>query len=57
MAIAEIELPENKKEPDEIPEIIKKNLIYEVPLTDSRFSNKLLGDPKYAIELLKSFRK
>lgn len=56
MAVAEIEMPENKKGPDELPEIIKKNLIYKVPLTDNRFSNKLLGDAKYATEILRSLK-
>jgi len=52
MAIAEVELPEDQLEPHSLPEIVKKHLIYKVPLTDSRFSNKLLGDARYALELL-----
>lgn len=52
MAVAEIELPEDQLEPNSLPEIVKQNLIYKVPLTDARFSNKLLGDARYAAELL-----
>lgn len=52
MSVAEIELPENKLEPESLPDIVKKNLIYKVPLNDNRFSNKLLGDARYAAELI-----
>lgn len=52
MAVAEIELPEDQLEPYSLPDIVKKSLIYKVPLTDGRFSNKLLGDARYAAELL-----
>jgi CYTH domain-containing protein len=57
MAVAEIEMPENQIEPDSVPDIVKKNLIYKVPLTDARFSNKLLGDARYAAELLQEILK
>lgn len=57
IAIAEVELPENRNEPYTIPKIIKNNLIYSVPLTDTRFSNKLIGDARYASQLLKETRK
>lgn len=52
IAVAEVELPEDQMEPDSIPDIVKKNLLYKVPLTDNRFSNKLLSNAKYAAELL-----
>ena len=52
MAIAEIEMPENQLEPKSIPDIVKNNLIFKVPLTDNRFSNKLLSNAKYAAEIL-----
>lgn len=57
MAVAEIELPEDQVEPDSIPDVVKKNLLYKVPLTDNRFSNKLLGDARYAAELLNEITK
>jgi CYTH domain-containing protein len=52
MAVAEVELPEDQMEPESIPNIIKKNLLFKVPLTDNRFSNKLISNAKYAAELL-----
>ena len=52
IAVAEVELPEDQMEPDSVPNIVKKNLLYKVPLTDNRFSNKLLSNAKYAAELL-----
>lgn len=56
MAVAEIELPEGKEGPDTLPNIVKDNIIYEVPLTDNRFSNKLLGDARYAAELFQEIK-
>jgi CYTH domain-containing protein len=53
-AMAEIEMPESQIYPKVLPTFIKNNLIFEVPLLDSRFSSKLLGDVKYAINLLRS---
>lgn len=52
IAVAEVEMPEGQLEPDIMPGIIKENLLYKVPLTDTRFSNKLLGDARYASDLL-----
>jgi len=52
MAVAEVELPEDQMEPDTIPDIVKRNMLFKVPLTDNRFSNKLLSNAKYAAELL-----
>lgn len=57
MCVAEVELPEDQYEPHTIPETIQKKLLYSVPLTDTRFSNKLLGDARYASQLLKEIRK
>lgn len=57
MAVAEAELPEGQLEPTEIPPFIKDNLLYRVALTDGRFSNKLLGDPRYATDLLSEILK
>lgn len=56
-AVAEIEMEENKLEPDSIPDLIKNNVILKVPLNDARFSNKLLGDARYASRLLKNINK
>lgn len=57
MCVAEVELPEDQYEPHSIPNLIQKKLLYSVPLTDTRFSNKLLGDARYASQLLKEIRK
>jgi CYTH domain-containing protein len=57
MAVAEVELAEDQYEPESIPDVISKQLLYSVPLTDTRFSNKLLGDARYASQLLKEIRK
>lgn len=57
IAIAEIEMPEGRIEPEVIPDFIYKNTIYKVPLTDARFSNKLLGDARYASKLLEEILK
>lgn len=57
MAIAEIEMPEGQTEPKSIPDIVKKNLLHRVDINDCRFSNKLLGDARYAAELLEEILK
>jgi len=57
MAVAEIELPEDQMDPDSIPDVVKKNMIFKVPLTDTRFSNKLLGNARYAAELINEITK
>lgn len=56
MAVAEIEMPEGQIEPDSLPSVVKDNLIYKVDLTDNRFANKLLGDARYACEILKELQ-
>lgn len=56
-AVAEIELPEGQFEPESIPKIILENTIFFVPIDDGRFSNKLLGDAKYATGLLNELSK
>lgn len=43
-AMAEIELPEGAPPPEELPELIEAYLVLKVPLTDSRFFNKNLGN-------------
>lgn len=56
-AMAELEMPEGQTKPNFIPDFIKNNLVYEVPLTDTRFSSKLIADIRYAVELNKSLLK
>lgn len=51
-AMAEHEMPENQLTPNFMPDIIKKYLIFEVPLLDDRFSSKRLADVKHAKKLL-----
>lgn len=57
--LAEVELPESSPppSPEMIPEIIRPFILYEVPLTDDRFSNKKLGDVEYARKLYNSVEK
>jgi CYTH domain-containing protein len=57
IAIAEIELPEGHKEPATLPYFVQTNLLYKIEATDNRFSNKLLGDARYATKLLKKYTK
>ncbi len=47
----EVELHEGESRPKSIPDFLKKYLLYEVPLTDDRFSNKRLSDVEYATNL------
>lgn len=51
LVMAEYEMPEGQEAPKEIPDYISENLIYEVPLTDFRFSSKLLSDVRYSKEI------
>lgn len=55
--LAEAELPEDAPRPQKLPSFLRKNLIYEVPLTDDRFSNKRLGSVKYARKIYKQLLK
>lgn len=50
-AMAEFEMPEGQKQPTVVPDFITKHLIHEVPLTDTKFSSKLLADVRYATDL------
>lgn len=56
IAVAEIEMPEGQIEPKSLPKIIEQNLLHKVALTDNRFSNKLLGDARYAAELVQEIK-
>lgn len=49
--ILEVELPEGHPRPKKLPDFLKNHVLYEVPLTDDRFSNKRLGDVNYARQL------
>ncbi len=48
--LAEVELTEGSPR-IALPDFIKDNLLYEVPLTDDRFGNKRLGDVEYATSM------
>ena len=50
---AEVELDEGAPRPKKVPDFLKDYILYEVPLTDDRFSNKRLGDIEYANRLYK----
>jgi len=50
-ALAEFEMEEGQLRPKNIPDFIKEDLLYEVELTDCRFSSKLLADIRYATKL------
>jgi len=54
-AMAEVEMPEGASPPN-LPEWLRWHVLFEVPLTDDRFSNKMLGDQQYACELYKTLR-
>lgn len=51
--LAEFEMPEGQLEPYFIPSFITDVLIYDVPLTDCKFSSKVLADIRYANSLYK----
>ena len=57
LAVAEIELLPWQKAPTHIPDLIKNFIIFTVPIEDNRFSNKKLGNQKYASKLLASVKK
>lgn len=54
--MAEVEMPENAPPPP-LPEWLRKYVLYQVPLTDDRFSNKMMCDVQYATELYRTFTK
>lgn len=56
-SLAEIELPEGAPRPSPLPKFLREFVIHEVCLTDDRFSNKRLGDVRYANELYQSLFK
>jgi CYTH domain-containing protein len=56
-AMAEVELPEGAPPPEELPNLIQKYLILKVPLTDSRFFNKNLGNVESVTSLYEDLLK
>lgn len=54
--LLEVELDEGSPRPDNMPMFLKKHVLFEVPLTDNRFSNTRLGDVQYAKELYLKFQ-
>jgi len=57
-AMMEVEVDEGAPRPDlpESLEFLKKHILYEVPLTDDRFSNKNLGDVSFATDLYNKYK-
>ncbi len=49
--LAEVELPEGSSRPKFVPDFFKDYVLYEVPLTDDRFSNKRLAEVEFATQL------
>lgn len=56
LVMAEIELPEGVADPEIIPTFIKRNLLYRVPVSDNRFSNRCLSDVDRVRHLVASLR-
>lgn len=54
--LAEIELPENQKRPNELIEVVRSFLLFEVPRGDGRFSSKKLSDRPYAQRLYRKLK-
>jgi len=48
---AEHEMPEAQLKPKKIPDIIRQNLVYEVPRSDGRFTSRKLWNVEYAKKL------
>ena len=46
-------MPEGQTKPKQIPEVIRKHIIYEVALDDDRFSSKRLAHIAHAKKTLK----
>lgn len=53
--LAEVELAEGQPRPKRSPDFLRKHVLYEVPLSDDRFSNKKLSDVNYARQLYQQF--
>ncbi len=55
--LAECEMPEGMEVPLSIPDFIEKNIIWEVGLTDTRFSSRKLSDRTHASKVYKEIFK
>lgn len=55
--LVEVELSEGSPRPKTVPKFLRKHVLYEVPLTDDRFSNKRLGDVDFATKLYRKIKK
>ncbi len=55
--MAEHEMPEGQIEPAVMPSEVADNLVFTVPLTDTRFSSKLLADVRYAKSMYQDLKK
>ena len=49
--MAEIELPEGTTNPPSIPDFISNNLLFEVPVDNTKFSSRKLQNIEHAIEM------
>ena len=49
--LAEVELPEGANRPKLVPDFLQDYVLYEVPLTDDRFSNKRLAEVEFSTNL------
>jgi len=49
--MAELEMPEGHKPPENLPAVLTKHLLLRVPLTSCQFASKLIADPRYATDL------
>lgn len=54
--LAEVELPEGAPKPTYMPLFLRKYVLHEVDLTDSRFSNKKLGNVEYTTKIYKKIK-
>ena len=55
--LAEVELEEGAPRPKKLPNFLKDHILYEVPLTDNRFSNTNLGDIDFATNLYNELKR
>lgn len=55
--MAEFEMPEGQEKPENIPLFISQNLVFEVPLNDTRFSSKMISDVRHAKDLYNTLTK
>lgn len=56
LVMAEVEMPEGGQRPSSVPTFLNKYILYEVPLTDLRFSNTKLSDIEHVNRIYSSFK-